>query len=144
MKKKSLLQSFVYGNKAIVFCIIFTIATLFDLILCVLQGIPDISYWHLGMRFYLCVFVALSFYLFRFFEKLPLLAILLIHFCICILIMLGDVWITGLFTELHPNAYRDAVRTIAMIYPVIILGCVVIDGFRTAKANRILKNAAKE
>lgn len=139
MNKKSLLHSFLYGNKAILLCIVFTISTMLDLTLCVYQGIADISYWHLGMRFILCALIVLSLYVFKFFENLPTYAILIIHFGLGLLIMLGSVWITSLYSEIHPHAYRDAARTIIMIYPIIILGCLVMDGIRTAKANRILK-----
>ena len=139
MKKKSMIHHLIYGNSAAVVCVLFTAATMMDLILCVSQGIRDISYWHLGDRFILCILVSLSFHVFKLFDKLPLYAMLIIHAGICILIMLGAVWITSLYTAVHPNAYRDAVRTIIIIYPAFILGCIIIDGFRTAKANRILK-----
>ena len=144
MKRKSLFQSLIYGNKAIVICVSFTLATMIDLLICTMQGILEISYWHLGNRFLMCVLIVLSFYLFKLFDRLPLYAMLLIHFVIGILIMLGNVWVTSLYLEVHPNAYRDAVKTVLIIYPVIIVGCIAIDAVRTAKANRILKKRQNE
>ena len=142
MKKKSMFYALIYGNKAIEICVFFTVATMVDLLACVPMGIIDISYWHLGMRFFLCVVISFSFYVFRIFDRLPLFVMLIIHCVMSILIMVCDVWVSSFFIEIHPHAYRDAVRTILYIYPVIIIGCVVIDGFRTAQANRILKERA--
>ena len=139
MNKKSIIHSLIFGNKAVEICIFFTISTMLDLLICVFQGITDISYLHLGYRFVLCVCVAVSFYLFKFFENMPIFLMLIIHCGISILIMVGSVWMTSLFSEIHPNAYRDAVRTILIVYPIIILGCIIVDGVRTAKANRILR-----
>lgn len=144
MKKESLLHLLIYGNKAVVICIVFTIATILDMVVCVMFGIMDISYWHLGMRFLLCIFIVLSLYIFNLFDKLPIYVMLIIHFAISVLIMLTWVWITSFYDEVHPNAYRDAARTIVIIYPVIITGSIVIDGMRTAKANRILKKRFDE
>lgn len=137
--KKSAFYSLVYGNRIDVICAFFTAGTMLDLILCVSQGILDISYWHLGMRLILCTFFSLSLMVFRHFERLSILMILLIHFFICILIMLLFVWVTSLYSEIHPNAYRDAVRTVFYFYPFIIVGGLIIDGVKTAKANRILR-----
>lgn len=138
MKKTSLLYHFVYGNKVVTICIVFTIATLLDMILCLLNGISDISYWHLANRFLLCVLIVLSLSVYKHFERIPLYAVMLIHFAISLGIMLAWVWITGLYSELHPDAYRDAVRTICIMYGVIISGGIIYDGIRTAWANRIL------
>lgn len=138
--KKSVLYSMIYGNRAVIICAFFTIATMLDLVLCVfLFGITDISYSHLGDRFILCTIASLSLMVFRYFERLSIHAILLIHFFMCIIMMILYVWTGSFYREIHPNAYRDAVRTVLMIYPVIIIGGLVIDGLRTAKANRILK-----
>jgi hypothetical protein len=111
-----------------------------DLVLCVANGIYDISYRHLGDRFILCIGAALSLLVFRYFRSMPLAASLAIHFFACIIMMLLYVWTGSFFEEPHPDAYRDAVRTVFIIYPVIIISGLVIDVFRTAKANRILKS----
>ena len=144
MKKISLLNSLIYGNKAIVICISFTIATLLDLVICTAQGITDISYWHLATRFVLCTLIVLSLYIFKLFENLPLYAMLFIHFAISILIMLTGVWITSLYSDIHPHAYIDAATTIVYIYPVIIVGGVSFDWLRTARVNRLLKKRLEE
>ena len=137
--KKSIFIKMLYANPAINICIFFTVATMLDLILNVVNGITHDTYLHLGMRFIICSAIALSLMLFRYFEKLSLLAVLFIHAFICILIMLLSTWIWSFFIEVHPNSYRDAVRTIFIIYPVMIVGIVLIDAVQTFRANRILK-----
>ncbi len=142
--KQSVLHSLIYGGRAATVCVLFTIATLIDLALCVSGGILEISYWHLGARLILCIAASLSFIVFRYFEKLSLVVVFLVHFVISITIMLLFVWITSLYSEIHPNAYRDAVRSVLYIYPVIIIGGLAIDGIKTAKANRILKKGLRD
>ena len=137
--KQSLFQRMVYGNVAINICVYFTISTILDLILSSLQGVSETSYWHLGMRLILCAGAALTLLIFRYFEKLSTLIMFALHFAICILMMIVWTWISSFFVELHPSAYYYAVRTIVIIYPLIILGGLLIDGIKTAKANRILK-----
>jgi hypothetical protein len=87
----------------------------------------------------LCVAASLSLLVFRRFEKLPLFAALLIHFFVCIAMMVLYVFQGSFYMDVHPNAYRDAVRTIFYIYPVVIVGGLLIDGIKTARANFILK-----
>jgi hypothetical protein len=139
VNKKSVFDYLIYGNRAVLVCILFTIATMLDLVLCVLQGFADITYKHLLDRFILCTLASLTLLVFRRFEKLSMLAILIIHFFICIIMMLLYAWSGTLYMELHPDAYRDAVRTVFIVYPFIIGGGLIIDGIRTAKANRILR-----
>jgi hypothetical protein len=91
------------------------------------------------LSFILCVIASLTLLVFRHFERWSWLAIFLIHATLCIIMMVSWVWIGSFMTEPHPDAYRDAVRTVFIIYPVIIAGGLLIDGVRTAKANRILK-----
>jgi len=136
---KSILYKLIYGNRVTLVCFMFTLVTMLDLILCVLQGIMEITYKHLADRFILCILAALSLMVFRYFKNLPLYFAIIIHFFVCILMMLLNAFSTSLYMELHPNAYRDGVRTICIIYPVIIVGGLGFDAIRTFRANRILK-----
>jgi len=137
--KQSIFQRMVYGNVGINICVYFTIVTMLDLVLSSLQGVWETSYWHLGMRLILCAGAALTLFVFRCFKQLSILVVLALHFSTCILMMILWTWINGFFMELHPDAYFYAVRTIVIAYPVVIVGALIIDGIRTAKANRILK-----
>ena len=137
--RKSMFSKMLFANPAINICVFFTIATMLDLILNVASGITHDTYLHLGMRFIICSAIALSLMLFRYFEKLSLLVVLFIHAFICIVIMVLTTWIGSFFAVTHPNAYGDAVRTIFIVYPFIIVGSVLIDGVQTLRANRILK-----
>ena len=142
--KKSVFDRLINGNVAVNICVFFTIATMLDLVLCVMHGVLEISYQHLADRFLLCSIAALTLLVFRFFEKLSMLVIFIIHFIICLIMMVLWVWIGSFYMEVHPNAYRDAVRTVFYIYPVIIIGGLIIDAIRTAKANRILRKSSHE
>jgi hypothetical protein len=132
-------EKMLYGNVLVNICVFFTIATTLDLILSVSMGIYTDTYLHLGSRLLICTAVSFSLLIFRFFEKISLLPILLLHAIICMFIQVLDVWIGSFFMELDPNAYRDAIRTVFIFYPVIIVGCLLADGYQTMKANRILK-----
>jgi len=136
---KTILNKLIYGNRLVLVCVIFTITTMLDLILCVPQGIMEITYKHLADRFILCLGAALSLMVFRYFKNLPLYCAIIIHFFVCILMMLLYFFSATFYMEIHPNAYRDAVRTIFYAYPPIVIGGLVIDAIRTIKANRILR-----
>jgi hypothetical protein len=137
--KKNIFNSLVYGNTAVAICINFTVATIVDLLLCVLLGITDISYLHLWDRFILCTMISFSFNVFKLFENLSIFIMLIIHFFLSILIMISSVWFASFFIELHPDAYPDAIRTILIIYPIMIIIYIIFESFNTLKANKILK-----
>jgi len=136
--KKSILNQLIHGNRLALICIFFTIATMADLVACVAQGIMEISYKHLADRFFLCIGATLSLMVFRYFKNLPLYVAIIIHFFVCIIMMLLYAFSGSFYMELHPDAYRDAVRTIFILYPIIIAGGLVFDMTRTIRANRIL------
>lgn len=138
-KPSSILYRLLYGNKAATICIVFSVATLLDMLLSVSDGIFEISYWQLADRFLLCSLAVLTLSIFKHFEKLPLCIMFLIHFFICISIMLIGAWVNGIFVELHPNAYRDSIRSVVIAYPIIIGGGLLFDVIKTARANRILR-----
>ena len=137
--KKSIFYQLIYGNRWVLICILFTTATLFDLVLSVMAGVYEDTYLHLANRFILCVLAAFSLLVFRHFPKLPLIAVFGIHFWITMAIQITHTWFMGLFVELHPDAYFYAVRTILIIYPAVVLGSLAIDFFQTRQANRILQ-----
>ena len=139
-KSHSLLNSFVFGNKLVIICVVFTMSTLVDMLLCQLfYNMDSITFWHLWNRFLLCVMVIYSLNIFKYFEKLSLFMMLIIHFFISIFIMLTWVWASSFYLEdIHPNAYLDAVRTVFIIYPIIIIGCILYDIIHTNMINRML------
>ena len=135
--KKTLLHRLIYGNKFVLICVAFTLATLFDLILTVsLFGDVGTSYWHLGSRLIICTFAVLSLLVFRYLKSLPFFATIGVHFLVCILMAIFYTWISGFFVELHPRAYFYIIRSIFMIYLPIAAVCVVVERIQKAMTNR--------
>jgi len=137
--KKSIFYQLIYGNRIILVCILFTVATMLDLILSVMAGVYEDTYAHLANRFILCVLASFGLLVFRYFPKLPLMVVFCFHFFIALATQLIHTWLIGFFVELHPDAYFYAIRTIFIIYPVVVIGSLMIDLFQTMRANRILK-----
>jgi len=128
-------------NKLVLICIFFTVATIVDISLSTAFGLDMYStYAHLLSRLVLCSIPVLPLVAFRFMnEKYSIWAVLPIHFVLCSGLVMLYVYVLGLFTELHPNAYIDMFRSFAMIYVLVILGALVIDLCLTAKANKNLR-----
>ena len=126
--EKSLLHRLIHMNRFVFICIMFTVATLLDLVLVmIIVGDVGTSYQHLADRFILCVLVSLSLFVFRCFKKLPFVAVVGIHFGVCLLLFVLYTWVNGFFVEPHPRAYFYIIRTIIIIYPVVAIGCILID-----------------
>ena len=142
--EKTLMHWLINANRFVFICIMFTVATLFDLILTVIiVGDVGTTYYHLGSRFILCALVALSLLVFRCFNKWPLVVTVGIHFLVCLLLFVLYTWVSGFFVELHPRAYFYIIRTILMFYPVIVLGCFAIDRVQKAWINRAGREGRK-
>jgi len=137
--KKSIFHQLIHGNRLVLICILFTVATMLDLILSIMAGVYENTYLHLANRFILCVLASFGLLVFKYFPKLPLVAVFSVHFLITLATQLLDTWIFGFFIELHPDAYFYAVRTVFIIYPVVVIGSLIIDFLQTMRANRILK-----
>ena len=137
--KRSVFYQLIYGNRVVLICILFTVATMLDLILSIMAGVYVDTYAYLANRFILCVLASFGLLVFRYFPKLPLISVFCIHFFVTLTTQLIDVWVTGFFMQLHPDAYFYAICTIFIIYPIVMIGSLVIDLFQTMRANRILK-----
>jgi hypothetical protein len=121
----------------------FTIATLLDLVLTVATfGDIGTTYQHLGTRFIISVFVSVSLLVFRYFKKLPFVLAMGIHFLVILLFSVLYVWVIGFFTEQHPRAMFYMVRSVLIVYPLIAVGCIVLDCIfkilRKRKAKQVL------
>jgi hypothetical protein len=129
MLENSLIRRFLYANTFLWICVLFTIVTIFDMVLTVaITGdFHGTDYFHLGTRLIICTFVSLSLWIFRIFYKLPFWIIICTHFLSVILFSALYVWITGFFMEQHPQAMFYMIRSILMIYPLIGVGCIAFD-----------------
>ena len=128
MLENSFLRRLFGMNTLILICVTFTIATMLDLSLTVVAvGDVGTTYAHLGTRFILCTFVAVSLLVFRYFKNLPFALIIGIHFLLLLLFAVFYVWISGFFMEQHPRAMFYMVRPILIVYPFIAGGCIALD-----------------
>ena len=125
--EKTILHRVVYANTFLLICVLFTAITLVDLIGSTLMGATETTYWHLGSRLIICTFAVASLLVFRVLKKIPFAAIVAIHFVVCILMIIAHTWISGFFVELHPRAYFYIIRSMVMIYPAVLGGCIAIE-----------------
>lgn len=71
-------------------------------------------------------------------QKLPFVLVLFLQYAVLIAFVILSTWLTGLFAELHPNAYRDMFVSFTVPY---IIGAAIyyINVFsEVKKANRII------
>ena len=128
MLENTFIRRILNTNTFILICVLFTIATLLDLILTVIiVGDVGTTYEHLGTRFIICTFVSVSLLVFRYFKKLHLAILMGIHFLLTLLFVVLLTWISGFFIEQHPDSMFYMVRSILIVYPFIVVVCIAID-----------------
>lgn len=118
------MHKIIHTNTFVLICITFTVATLFDLIfsVAITGDFYGTDYLHIGTRFILCTFVSVSLLVFRYFKRLPHIAVIGIHFLVVIIFTVLYVWITSFFIEQHPRAMFYMVRSVLIVYPIIATG----------------------
>ena len=130
----------IYGNKLVIMCVFFTVATILDVLFCTVLNIETAtSHYHLITRLVLCVIGVAPLSLFKHLEKLSLWALYPIHYALCCLLSLGYVYIESFYVQLHPNAYRDIFRSVTLVYFLFAATSLGMGLTRTARANRELK-----
>ena len=140
MLENSFIRRLLNTNTLILICIMFTISTLFDLVLTVITvGDVGTTYVHLGSRLIICTFVSGSFLIFRYFKKQHFAILTGVHFLITPFFVALYTWIIGFFVDQHPNAMFYMVRSILIIYPVIAAVCIVIDFILKTKKGKYAK-----
>lgn len=125
-EKKGFLNEIIYRNKIQLICETFTFTTVLDIVISLLNR-ASTSHEHLLSRLIIVVLSVLSLEIFKVKEKLSIIVVFLLHFGICIGIMLIYTWISGLFWELHPSAYRDGIRSVFIVYLIFVIGIVIGD-----------------
>jgi hypothetical protein len=143
--KTSLFQSMIYGNKLVLVCVFFTMATVLDVVLCTINGWePYTSFKHLTDRLIVCSITVLPLMVFKHFEKWSVWAVMPIYYVLSCGFTMLNVFVNSFFYVLHPDAYRDQFRAYNIMFWLIILGVLVIDLTRTALANRALRKISSQ
>lgn len=127
----------ILTNKFVAVCILFTIITLLDTIPILLGLWPaklgEGPYVHLLGRFFLLSILVYGLFIFDTLRKRikAKLFVYVITFIGTWGILLAYVWSNNLFTELHPDAFRDVSISYAFMY--ILLGIIIFIVDRAKK-----------
>lgn len=139
------LYSKILNNKFITICILFTTFTLLDTI-SILVGFWPAKvgidpYVHLLGRFILHSILVSGLFIFDILRKRikSKFLIYIITFILTWGVLLAYLWCNSLFTELHPDAYKDMTRSYGFMY--LLLGVVV---FISNTSKKIIKNKSKK
>lgn len=128
------------GNFFSVFCMIFTIGTMFKII-AELIVIGDFGIYAWNLVAILLVSLLSTFILYQHHRifHLPLVLAAFIQYLFVILPMLFFIWFTGLFTELAKTAYRDMFVSVTIMYILISAVYYIFFYLDTKRHNHILQ-----
>lgn len=114
----------------LLFCVVFTLATLASCIINLTLGFETDTYSHILDRAALslmgCIVITLMLELNFKSKVLEFLIPYAIFMCLAFLY----VFISGFFSELHPNAYRDIFLNDTIAYIVVYIGLYVYNKFK--------------
>ena len=145
MKKNNIVVQLFEGNKFVLVCVFFTLATIVDIVLSTINGFEQyITFKHLIDRLLICTAPILPLIIFNYFEKLSVWALFPIHYAISCAAAMLYIFVQSFIWEIHNNAYIDIFRSYTMMYIIVVAGAMIIDLCRTAKANRYLKKINKK
>lgn len=104
-------------------CISYTLISLL-IILSEVMSVEGLSATHLNLLIglfmcFLGVFVLSQHYRF---ERFPPIVVIILQYGVAVFMVTLLVWGTGFFDELHPNAYKDAIRSFTIPY---VIGALV-------------------
>ena len=120
MKIKEMTKSIV-----VMFCIIFTFATLISCILNLVLGYETDTYIHIIDRAVLTLSGSLVVILVHELKLKNALLNFLLPYGVFIILVMIFVFVSGFFEELHPNAYRDVFINDTIAY-IVVYACVKI------------------
>ena len=120
MKIKEMTKSIV-----VMFCIIFTFATLISCILNLALGYETDTYIHIIDRAVLTLSGSLVVILVYELKLKNALLNFLLPYGVFIMLVMIFVFVSGFFEELHPNAYRDVFINDTIAY-IVVYACVKI------------------
>lgn len=128
MKIKKIIKSIV-----VIFCIIFTFATLISCILNLALGYETDTYIHIIDRAVLTLLGSLIVILVHGLRLKNDLLNFFLPYGIFIILAMLFVFISGYFEELHPNAYRDVFLNDTIAYIVVYVCVKIYDRLKMAK-----------
>jgi len=114
-----------WKSALILICIAYTLLTLISSSHALLIGVTTESHFHLLARFAVTAIGIGSILIFNMLPRWPLWAMYVVHYAATMGIIMGLVWVSGYFIELHPQAYRDIFLNFTPIYLLIAAGFLI-------------------
>ena len=109
---------------------VFTLLTVTSSIIGLIQGIESTGNLHIVMRFAITFLAFGSLYIFEvFMPRFKFYQVHIMHYVLTMAAALLLVAFSGLFVELHPNAYRDIFLNFTAIYIIIVMSEFVFHAF---------------
>ncbi|KPU44250.1 hypothetical protein OXPF_24180 [Oxobacter pfennigii] len=128
---------FITRRYAVIYCVFYTITTIISSLINLYQGVIYDTHMHLINRAIVVLIGILAIAIVTNMNfKLKILNHI-IPYTITMLLVLAYVWFTGLFDELHKNAYRDIFLNYTAIYAVITVIWILKDKYANKKVNNI-------
>ncbi len=117
-------------NKMAFIFMVFTLLTVTSSIIGLIQGIESTGNLHIVMRFAITFLAFGSLYIFEvFMPRFKFYQVHIMHYVLTMAAALLLVAFSGLFVELHPNAYRDIFLNFTAIYIIIVMSEFVFHAF---------------
>jgi hypothetical protein len=108
-----------FYNGAILFCVVFSFATIISSTIQLLVGTENDSNFHIIIRGLVTLIGITAFWMsWKANFRIKIFDVL-IPYCVSLVMVLAAVFFSGFFVELHPNAYRD-------IFLNYTVACVII------------------
>ena len=120
-------------NIAVLFCIIFTVATVASCIINLLMGNTNDTYFHILDRAVLTLIGSIIIGIVEDIDFKSSILNCLIPYLIFIVFAFLYVFISGFFFELHPNAYRDIFINDTIAYIIVYIGILIYKNISKRK-----------
>lgn len=120
-------------NIAILFCSIFTVATIASCIINLLMGNTNDTYFHILDRAVLTLVGSIIIGIAAYIDFKSSILNCLIPYLIFIVFAFLYVFISGFFVELHPNAYRDIFINDTIAYIIVYIGILIYKNISKRK-----------
>ena len=120
-------------NIAVLFCIIFTVATVASCIINLLMGNTNDTYFHILDRAVLTLIGSIIIGIVEDIDFKSSILNCLIPYLIFIVFAFLYVFISGFYVELHPNAYRDIFINDTIAYIIVYIGILIYKNISKRK-----------
>ena len=132
----------IIKNAAIFYCVVFTAATIISSIFQLCMGQTTDTNSHILNRAAICLIGVFAYTLAVNVKIKNRIVSIIIAYAITMPVVFAYVFVTGLFEELHSNAYRDIFLNFTAVFIVITVVLFIIDYIKAKKSNAIEKKEA--